>query len=281
MQPAGVLRDCSSPRDRKRQKQRVQTRIVESLANVLASREDDSPFMARDGCETLIDRLPLLLAHAGAQDDNVINARRQLVFEAVEVLIALRQDQRRTPIANRVDDVLADSSSSRLVVDQLLVERLKFDALVRIRASVRLERCRLNEHEVLERARCRLCASIYLMSNRTALHEDDRMVAVLACDGCRQANDESGFGLAYHLLETVRRQMMALIDDHVAVIGDEVIDHALADETLNDADVNLSSRSTSASADSTDRFRRVYRGTSIAARPTDRAAGADGPARAC
>ena len=69
--------------------------------------------MARDGCETLIDRLPLLLAHAGAQDDDVIDARRKLLFEAVEVIIALGQDQRRTPIANRVDNVLADSPSSR------------------------------------------------------------------------------------------------------------------------------------------------------------------------
>ncbi len=211
----------------------------------------------------------------------MINARRQLVFEAVEVLIALRQDQRRTPIANRLDNVLADSPSTRLVVDQLLVQGLKFDALVRIRTSVRLERRRLNQHEVLERAGCRLCASIYLMSNWTALHEDDRMVTVLACDGCRQANDESGFGLAYHLLETVRRQVMALIDDHMAVLGDAVIDYAFADETLNDADVNP--------VQSVDfvlrRFDRsiwqVYRGTSIAARPTDRAAGADGLARAC
>ena len=92
MQPARVLRDRSPPRDRKRQKQRVQTWVVKSLANVLAGREDDSPFLPRDGCETVIDRLALLLAHAGAQDHNVINARRQLVFEAVEVLIALRQD---------------------------------------------------------------------------------------------------------------------------------------------------------------------------------------------
>jgi hypothetical protein len=56
----------------------------------LPGREDDSPFMARDSGETVIDRLALLLAHAGAQDDNVIDTRRQLVFEAVEVLIALR-----------------------------------------------------------------------------------------------------------------------------------------------------------------------------------------------
>ena len=40
----------------------------------------------------IADGLSLLLAHAGAQDDNVIDTRRQLVFEAVEVLIALRQD---------------------------------------------------------------------------------------------------------------------------------------------------------------------------------------------
>ena len=57
---------------------------------------------------------------------------------------------------------------------------------------------------MLEGARRGLYAGIDLMSNRTALHEDDRMVTILACEGCRQANDESGFGLAYNLFETVR-----------------------------------------------------------------------------
>jgi len=212
--------------------------------------------VARDGCETLIDRLPLPLANASAQDDEVIDARRKLFFEAVEMIIALGQYQRRTPIANRVGDVLADSPRSRLVVGQLLIEGLKFDALVWIRVSRRLECCGLNEHEMLEGARRRLCAGIYLMSNRTALHEDDRMMAILACDGCRQAKDESGLGLSCNLFETVRRQMVTFVDDHLAVVGDEVSDHALAHETLNDADVNPSSRSTSAAADSTDRFGR-------------------------
>src|SRR5512134_3556343 len=50
--------------------------------------------------------------------------------------------------------------------------------------------------------------------------------------------------------------MVAFVDDHVAVIGDEISDHALADETLNDTNVNPPSRSTSASADATDRFGR-------------------------
>jgi hypothetical protein len=48
--------------------------------------------VARDGCETLIDCQSLLLAHAGAQDDHVFDARRELLLEAVEVLISLRQD---------------------------------------------------------------------------------------------------------------------------------------------------------------------------------------------
>jgi hypothetical protein len=66
----------------------------------------------------------------------------------------------------------------------------------------------------------------------------------------------SGLGLACNLFETVRRQVVAFVDDHVAVVGDDVSDQPVADETLNNADVNRSSRSTSASTDSTDRFGR-------------------------
>jgi len=95
---------------------------------------------------------------------------------------------------------------------------------------------------MFERSRRRLHASIHLMSYRTALHEDDRVVTVLACDGCRQADYKSGFSLAYYLLETVRRQVMALVDNHMAVLGDTVIDYALSDETLNYGDVDVSSR---------------------------------------
>ena len=57
------------------------------------------------------------------------------------------------------------------------------------------------------------------------------MVPILACDGCRQAQDESGLGLAHDLFETVRRQMVAFVDDYVAVVSDEISDHTLAEET--------------------------------------------------
>jgi hypothetical protein len=52
------------------------------------------------GCEALINRLPLLLGYAGAQDHDVIHACRKLFFEAVEMNVALGQYQRRTPVVN-------------------------------------------------------------------------------------------------------------------------------------------------------------------------------------
>jgi hypothetical protein len=108
------------------------------------------------------------------------------------------------PVANGFDNVLADLPSSSLVIDQLLIERLKFHTLVPIRIPTWPERCRLNQNEVLERpGRC-LCTGAYLMPNWAALHEDDWMVAVLACDGCGQANYKAGLGSPYDLLETVR-----------------------------------------------------------------------------
>ncbi len=77
------------------------------------------------------------------------------------------------------------------------------------------------------------------------------------------------------------RQVMALINDHMAVLSDAVIYYAFPDETLNDADVNLSGRSISSSADSSDRFRRDIKESRESLNPFDRATGADELARAC
>ena len=66
----------------------------------------------------------------------MIDARRKLLFEMVEMIIALGQYQRTTLTANRVDNAFADAARSPLVVDQLLIQGLKFHALVRIRARV-------------------------------------------------------------------------------------------------------------------------------------------------
>jgi hypothetical protein len=79
------------------------------------------------------------------------------------------------------------------------------------------------------------------------------MVAVLAFHGRRQPDDEPRFGPARHLLEALSRQMMALVDDQLAVVGDLVGDYALVDEALNEGDVDLPVRPSSSAADAADR----------------------------
>jgi hypothetical protein len=135
-----------------------------------------------------------------------------------------------------------------------LIEDLELDSFVRIRTSLWQERRRLHEDEMLEWAGRCLCPRVHSMANGPALHEDDRMVAVLACDGRRQPHDESSLGPACHLLETVCGEVMTFVDNHVPVLGDAVIDHTLPDQALNDGDVEHPSRPASSTADSADRL---------------------------
>src|SRR5829696_7801261 len=103
------------------------------------------------------------------------------------MIVPLRQHQWRTPIAHRLDDVVANSTSARLVVDQLLVESLELDTLVGIWISVTLKCGRLHEDIVLERMGRRLHPRVDAMPHWSALHEDDRMVPVFARDGRRES----------------------------------------------------------------------------------------------
>ena len=94
------------------------------------------------------------------------------------------------------------------------------------------------------------------MTHRPALHEDDRVVAVLARDGRRQSEDESSLCLAGHLFEAVGREVVALVHDQVAVVRDAVVDDTFPDEALNDGDVEQPGWSVSSAADAPNRFRR-------------------------
>src|ERR1700761_9476373 len=90
------------------------------------------------------------------------------------------------------------------------------------------------DHLVIERTRCRLCLGINAVTNRTALHENDRMMAVLPCDGGRQSKDELGFGFSGHGLESHGGQMVAFIDDDMPVIRDQIGDGTLPNQALHE-----------------------------------------------
>ena len=109
-------------------------------------------------------------------------------------------------------------------------------------------------HGVRKRTCGRLCPGIDPMTNRPALHEDDRMVAVLARDGRGQARDESRLCPADDLLEALRGQVMAFVDDQMAIVSHQVTHHVLSHEALDDRDVQRSRRLLSPAADSADGF---------------------------
>ena len=59
---------------------------------------------------------------------------------------------------------------------------------------------------------------VHHMPHRSALHEDDWLVAILAGHGGRQPGDVFRFRAPGHLLEAVGRQMMTFVHDQVAVL---------------------------------------------------------------
>ena len=118
------------------------------------------------------------------------------------------------------------------------------------------------------------------MPHRPALHEDDRMMAVLASDRGGQSQDESRLGPADDLLEAAGREMVALVDDEMTVLRHAILDDALAHQALNDGHVQRTGRFLAAAADAADRLGRQVEKRRQAARPIAPATGGDarGPA---
>src|SRR6266513_2342940 len=76
------------------------------------------------------------------------------------------------------------------------------------------------------------------MSNRPALHEDDRVLTVTADGGCGEAEDVTRLGAFQDRLEGKRRQMMTLVHNDVAVALDEIADLAFSGKRLHHCDVD-------------------------------------------
>ena len=66
-------------------------------------------------------------------------------------------------------------------------------------------------------------------------------MTVLSTRGRGQANDELRFDLPHDLLEAEGGQMVALVRDHVSILGDTVLHFTLAMEALKEGHVNQSS----------------------------------------
>ena len=103
-----------------------------------------------------------------------------------------------------------------------------------------------------EGACCCLSLGINPIANRPALHEDDRMMAVLACDSCGQSEHVASVAAARDQFKAHGGQVVAFIDDEVAIIADNVIHFTIAHKALNQGDVDAAGRASLTAADRTD-----------------------------
>src|SRR5215212_6103644 len=110
------------------------------------------------------------------------DASRKLACEPVEVIVALRQDERRSAVPYRVDDIVTNAPVPRVVADQFAVEALERHALVRLGAG-RQKTGRTDDDRMLERPLDGLHLRVHPMADRATLHEDDWMMAVFTSDG--------------------------------------------------------------------------------------------------
>jgi len=139
------------------------------------------------------------------------------------MLVALCQNERRTPLINGMKHVLADPSIPVSVRDEFRIKLLKLDAPIFSHRFQRAEVGRMNMDRMLEGPDCRLLFGINTVSHRPALHEDDRVMSVFASHRCRKSGDGLRLGLPDDLLEAGGREVVAFIHDQMPITGDHVL----------------------------------------------------------
>jgi hypothetical protein len=150
--------------------------------------------------------------------------RLDTLFESQHMLNPFGQQQRGPTIAHRAQDVGTNHFVPGLFISQRLTEPVKFFTGIILGFRRGVKTGRPNKYPVSERPGRRLLFGINPMPHRAALHEDDRVMAIFACQRGGQAGHEFCFGLADHQLEVLSGQVMTFIHDQVTVIRDPIID---------------------------------------------------------
>ena len=148
------------------------------------------------------------------------------------------QDHRPAPGLQAVQHVVENEIIALLVLRQRRIERRHLRWTLRILIWPVLKSCLAQADLVAERPRRGLRFRVHPVTDRPTLHEDDRVMAILAGYRGRQSQDVARLGSARDELEADGREMMTLVDNQVAVIGNKVADLAVANEALDQRDVD-------------------------------------------
>jgi hypothetical protein len=120
----------------------------------------------------------------------------------------------------------------------------------------RIPEIRLLRHDnVTEWSARRDITGTQIKSDRTALHEDDRVMAVLSSWSRRQPDHVLGLNLVHDLFKADCRKMVALVHDQMPVLGNEILDFSFPLQTLYQANINNTGSRRFAAADVANRLR--------------------------
>jgi hypothetical protein len=87
-----------------------------------------------------------------------------------------------------------------------------------------------------------LFTGVHPIANAAALHQDDRMMAILAKRRGRQTEHITHFHLTEHLLEAKRGKMVAFINDNLSIFSHDIFHDAFSIQALKHGNINLSGR---------------------------------------
>jgi hypothetical protein len=145
--------------------------------------------------------------------------------EVLEMVLSLGQQDGRAAIFQRPDHIIQDQLIPVPVPGERGVDLLNAGCLLGVRHP---ERGLPREQPVLERAVSRLRLGVDREADRAELHLGDRMMTIAPLRRGRQPDDVPRLDLRKNALERGCRQVMALVDDHLAIVGNQVSDGVLA-----------------------------------------------------
>src|ERR1051326_3843170 len=125
------------------------------------------------------------------------------------MLGSLGEHERKAPSLYRSNNIGTDHFIPSWSFSQSFIEPLKLNSSIGLGRIGRAEPGWADNHPMRKRPERGLLFCAGAKTNRAALHKNDRMMAILPGDGCRESGHVPRFGPARHQFETCSRQVMA------------------------------------------------------------------------
>ena len=182
------------------------------------------------------------------------------------MILALRNEQWRSTGFERRNYVIEDKVIPRYVPSELGIQRLDC-GLFSGRGSRKPELSVTENHLAIERSCCRLLLGVDAVTDGTTLHNNDRVVTILPRDRRREAKQVSSLCLARDGLKANGGQVMAFVDDDMAVFGDHIGHDAFPHKALHESNIDVSSGFPLSAMDDANLLRRNIKKDSQASDP--------------